>query len=73
MVQPHQSPVLPASPAGLPHLSILLRKLLRCQCHNLLVCNQLHLVLCSLSLCRRRLLPRKQQSGRRKNDNLLHG
>ncbi|KAL3220846.1 hypothetical protein MRX96_005283 [Rhipicephalus microplus] len=62
-----------ASSVGLPHLSLLLRQLLRCQCHSLLVCNQPHLVLCSLSLCRRRLLARKQQSGRSENDDLLHG
>ncbi|KAL3192772.1 hypothetical protein MRX96_058714 [Rhipicephalus microplus] len=49
---------------GRPHRSLLLRQLLRCQCHDLLVYNQPHLVFCSPSLCRSRLLPRKQQGGR---------
>ncbi|KAL3182515.1 hypothetical protein MRX96_007198 [Rhipicephalus microplus] len=48
---------------GCPHRSLLLHQQLRYQCYNLLACNQPHLVLCSLSLCRRRLLPRKRQGG----------
>ncbi|KAL3194315.1 hypothetical protein MRX96_016442 [Rhipicephalus microplus] len=58
---------------GCPHRSLLLRQLLRCQCHNLLVCDQPHLALCTLSLHRRRLLPRKQQGGHSENDDLIYG
>ncbi|KAL3192774.1 hypothetical protein MRX96_058716 [Rhipicephalus microplus] len=58
---------------GRPHRSLLLRQLLLCQCHDLLVCNQLQVVLCGPSLCRSRLLLRKQQGGHSENNDLFYG